>query len=40
MEYIKHPSASCTPHIGAATKETQTRIGIEIMEIIENFAKA
>jgi len=30
---------SCTPHIGAATKEAQKRIGAEIVEIIESFGK-
>ncbi|MDE7244761.1 MAG: D-2-hydroxyacid dehydrogenase [Oscillospiraceae bacterium] len=34
-----HPSVSCTPHIGAATKEAQQRIGMEIVDIIENFGK-
>lgn len=34
-----HPSVSCTPHIGAATKEAQKRIGAEIVDIIENFGK-
>ena len=33
------PMVSCTPHIGAATKEAQKRIGTEIVEIIENFGK-
>ncbi len=32
-----HPHVSCTPHIGAATKEAQKRIGLEIVDIIENF---
>ncbi len=32
-----HPSVSCTPHIGAATKEAQKRIGAEIVDIIESF---
>ena len=27
-----HPNVSCTPHIGAATKEAQQRIGTEIVE--------
>ena len=36
---INHPNVSCTPHIGAATKEAQKRIGAEIVEIIENFGK-
>lgn len=30
----KHPRVSVTPHIGAATKEAQTRIGEEIVTII------
>ena len=34
-----HPNVSCTPHIGAATKEAQQRIGMEIVDIIENFGK-
>lgn len=37
MALISHPAVSCTPHIGAATKEAQTRIGNEIVEIIEGF---
>ena len=36
---IDHPNVSCTPHIGAATKEAQQRIGMEIVDIIENFGK-
>ncbi len=32
-----HPHVSCTPHIGAATKEAQKRIGAEIVDIIESF---
>lgn len=32
-----HPMVSCTPHIGAATKEAQQRIGMEIVDIIEKF---
>ena len=31
-----HPNVSCTPHIGAATKEAQQRIGAEIVEIIDH----
>ena len=31
-----HPNVSCTPHIGAATKEAQQRIGMEIVDIIES----
>ncbi len=34
-----HPAVSCTPHIGAATKEAQKRIGAEIVDIIEGFGK-
>ncbi|KAF5074071.1 Hydroxypyruvate reductase [anaerobic digester metagenome] len=33
----KHAKISMTPHIGAATKEAQTRIGGEIVQIIEDF---
>ncbi|MBQ0038537.1 MAG: D-2-hydroxyacid dehydrogenase [Clostridiales bacterium] len=32
-----HAMVSCTPHIGAATKEAQKRIGAEVVEIIKNF---
>ena len=32
-----HPMVSCTPHIGAATKEAQKRIGQEIVSIIESM---
>lgn len=38
-ELYSHPAVSCTPHIGAATKEAQKRIGAEIVDIIEAFAK-
>lgn len=36
---LKNAKISMTPHIGAATKEAQTRIGGEIVEIISNFFK-
>ena len=36
---VCHAHVSCTPHIGAATKEAQKRIGAEIVEIIEHFGK-
>ncbi len=39
QELINHPCVSCTPHIGAATKEAQKRIGAEIVDIIESFNK-
>ncbi len=29
-----HPRVSCTPHIGASTKEAQRRIGAEIVELV------
>lgn len=32
-----HERVSCTPHIGAATREAQKRIGTEIVSIIGNF---
>ncbi len=34
---INHPKVSVTPHIGAATKEAQTRIGAEIVQVIFDF---
>ncbi len=37
-ELLNHPKISLTPHIGAATKEAQERIGVELSEkIIENL---
>lgn len=32
-----HPMVSCTPHIGAATKEAQARVGAEVVSVIEGF---
>ncbi|MBI4929621.1 MAG: 3-phosphoglycerate dehydrogenase [Bacteroidetes bacterium] len=38
QELLQHPKISFTPHIGAATKEAQERIGIELAEkIIESL---
>jgi D-3-phosphoglycerate dehydrogenase len=35
---LHHPKISLTPHIGAATKEAQERIGVELSEkIIEHL---
>lgn len=36
---VNNTKVSVTPHIGAATKEAQTRIGLEITEIIIDFFK-
>lgn len=36
---MSHPRVSVTPHIGAATKEAQERIGEEIVTIITEFFK-
>lgn len=36
---INHPRVSVTPHIGASTIEAQERIGLEVVSIIEEFAK-
>ena len=33
----QHPAVSCTPHVGAGTKEAQKRIGAELVDIIEHF---
>lgn len=35
LELVNHEKVSVTPHIGAATKEAQKRIGIEIVSIIK-----
>ncbi len=35
MELLNHEKVSVTPHIGAATKEAQKRIGAEIVSIIK-----
>ncbi|MFO7612085.1 MAG: D-2-hydroxyacid dehydrogenase [Clostridia bacterium] len=37
MELINHERVSATPHIGASTREAQSRIGIEIVNIINNW---
>ncbi|MEA3475871.1 MAG: D-2-hydroxyacid dehydrogenase [Candidatus Cloacimonadota bacterium] len=39
MELVNHPNVSVTPHIGAATKEAQGRVGIEVADIIIDFFK-
>lgn len=39
QDLINHPKVSVTPHIGAATKEAQTRIGDEVVSIIKEFLK-
>lgn len=36
---VNHPKVSVTPHIGASTVEAQMRIGVEVVNIIEDFAK-
>lgn len=36
-ELVNHPKVSATPHIGAATKEAQTRIGEEVVSTIKEF---
>ena len=36
-ELASHPAVSCTPHVGAGTKEAQKRIGAELVDIIRNF---
>ena len=35
LELINHPKVSLTPHIGASTKETQMKIGEEVINIIK-----
>lgn len=36
-ELVNHPNVSVTPHIGAATKEAQNRIGEEVVTTIVNY---
>ncbi|MEN8435799.1 D-2-hydroxyacid dehydrogenase [Clostridium septicum] len=38
-DLVSHQNVSCTPHIGAATKEAQERIGEEVVSIIKDFFK-
>lgn len=38
-DLVNHPKVSVTPHIGASTLEAQTRIGEEIVSIIQDFFK-
>jgi len=38
-DLLEHENISSTPHIGAATQEAQTRIGIELTEQIINLLK-
>ena len=37
IKLLMHPKVSITPHIGAATKEAQDRIGIELADQISNI---
>lgn len=37
MELISHPLVSCTPHVGASTKEAQERIGREVVSTVIEF---
>ncbi|NCE63409.1 3-phosphoglycerate dehydrogenase [Pseudoflavonifractor sp. 524-17] len=36
-ELAAHPAVACMPHVGAGTKEAQKRIGVELVDIVENF---
>lgn len=36
---VNHNKVSCTPHIGASTKEAQDRIGDEVVSVIKDFFK-
>lgn len=38
-ELLNHPYVSVTPHIGAQTVEAQTRIGLELVDVVRNFFK-
>lgn len=37
LEMVRHPRVSCTPHIGASTREAQRRIGEEIVQTMTQF---
>ena len=37
IQILMHPKISLTPHIGAATKEAQNRIGLELAEQIKKL---
>lgn len=37
MELVNHQRVSCTPHIGASTKEAQQKIGKEIVNILVDY---
>jgi len=40
MELVNNPKVSVTPHIGAATKEAQDRVGIQIAEKVAEALKS
>ncbi|MBU1636756.1 D-2-hydroxyacid dehydrogenase [bacterium] len=37
QDLIDHPNVVCTPHVAAATKEAQGRVGAEVVEIIKEY---
>jgi len=37
LELVNHPNVIATPHIGAATREGQARVGAEIIEILKTL---
>lgn len=37
---VKLPNVICSPHIGASTREGQGRVGMEVADIMINFAKS
>lgn len=36
LRLARHPHVVCTPHLGASTQEAQTRIGMEIAQILQD----
>lgn len=38
-ELLNHPHVSVTPHIGAQTVEAQSRIGLELVDVVREFFK-
>jgi D-3-phosphoglycerate dehydrogenase len=37
QDLVDHPNVVCTPHVAAATKEAQGRVGSEIVEIVQEY---
>jgi D-3-phosphoglycerate dehydrogenase / 2-oxoglutarate reductase len=38
-DLVDHPKVICTPHVGAATVEAQSRVGGEVVDILKDYFK-